>query len=108
MFAPVRAFSSPVRRAVLGTSLSAREIQGRHFTALGRAGNRDWIIGLGADPFIDYRSGALEKTVPRWSVMLDCVSMLQWNRIPLLLDEHGQYVDIEPQPRPDTEAELQR
>lgn len=71
---------------------------GATVTATASARNREFVMALGADSFIDYKTTPPGKLDTGWDAILDCVNTISRDISAKLLAPGGHYVDTDPLP----------
>ncbi|MCX7890410.1 MAG: NAD(P)-dependent alcohol dehydrogenase [Rhodobacteraceae bacterium] len=67
---------------------------GARVTGVASAANRDVVLGLGAQEFIDYLSPPILQPGSEWDVILDCVGVLGWRDARRSLAAGGRFIAV--------------
>jgi NADPH:quinone reductase-like Zn-dependent oxidoreductase len=77
-------------------AVQVAKARGALVTACASAGRREFVMSLGADAFIDYRSEPVERWPMAFDAVLDCVPNLPRGRHARLLQRGGHYASTLP------------
>lgn len=67
---------------------------GAHVTAVCSAANRQLVMSIGADVFLDYTAGDIEACKQKFDIVMDAVAKVPASRLKPLLNKQGVFVSV--------------
>jgi NADPH2:quinone reductase len=79
-----------------GIAVQVAKRDGAHVTAVASEQNRQYVMSLGADTFIDYRSEDFTQSDQRWNLIFDAAGKSNYATARKVLTNNGRFVSTEP------------
>lgn len=77
-------------------ALQIAKAMGAKVTAVASGANRELVLGLGADTFIDYTSEEISAGPQRFDVVFDAMNTFAWRKAGRVLRRDGTFVSVNP------------